>query len=98
MNGPEARLPRADRRSDIVEPRQSPEAGLILRRGVFADERTARVVVLVREQEIERSVVRIPVEGVAIGKGELRALGDDMDELGLGKLCEIEALEKRELL
>ena len=49
---------------------------------LVGDERPACVVVVRREQRVERDV-GVAVERVAVGEGELRALGHDVDELGL---------------
>jgi len=78
------------------EPRQPAEPRPVVVRGLLADERAPLVRVLVREQDVEPHV-GIAVERVPVGEGELRALGDDVDERGLGELLEIEALQKREL-
>ena len=59
--------------------------------------RAALVVVGLREECLERHL-HVAVERVAVGEGELRALGDDVDALGRRELGELEALEQRELL
>ena len=76
----------------LHERRQPPETRLVPGRRVLADEGTPPVVVLGREERVER-YVRIAVESVAVGEGELRALGDDVDELCLGELSEVESRE-----
>ena len=72
--------------------------GPVLAGRLLADQRAALVVVLRREQRLERHVLGVAVERVAVGERELRALRDDVDELGRRELGEVEALEQRELL
>ena len=76
--------------------RPDARAGSSARR-VLADERAPLVVVRLREQRLERHLA-VAVERLAVGEGELRALGDDVDELGRRELGEVEAVEQRELL
>ena len=61
-------------------------------------ERPARVVVLRRQQRLERDVLGVAVQRVAIRERELPALDDHVDELGGRELVEVEALQERELL
>ena len=84
-----------DRRAD--DGGQVPEPGRVVVRRVLADERAALVVVLVREQRLERDL-GVAVERVTVGEGELRALRDDVDELRRRELGEVEAVEERQLL
>ena len=97
MHGAPARLARADRRLGRVQAREPAVPGDVVLGRVLPDERAALVRVLVREQDVEPDL-RVAVERVAVGERELRALRDDVDELGLGELGEVEALEQRELL
>ncbi len=73
-----------------------------LERGAVADELAPLGVVGVGEQRLDRHVdeFRVAVEGVAIGKGELRRLDLEVDEIRPGRIeaVEVEALEERELL
>ena len=81
-------------RSDGRRPipgRYSPDASSV-------DEGAPLVVVLLRQQPLERNVLRVAVERVAVGERELAALDDDVDELGGRELGEVVALEQRELL
>src|SRR5262249_33741230 len=63
----------------------------------LAHELAALRVVLVREEDVHGNI-DVSVERVAVGERELRALGDDVHELGLGEFRDVEALEERELL
>ena len=92
-----AGLARAEGRDRLAKSRKTAAAGPIVLGRLVADERTALVVVVRRQQHVERDL-RVAVEGVAIGERQLRALGDDVHELGFGELGEVEALEQRELL
>ena len=81
-----------------MDARKAAEAGPVLGRRLLADQRPALARVLLREQDVETHVRAVAVERVAIGERELRALGDDVDELGLGELREVVAAQERELL
>ena len=59
-----------------------PSPGPVLGGGVLADERAPLVVVRLREQPLERHLLGVAVERVAVGERELPALDDDVDELG----------------
>ena len=65
---------------------------------LLADELAALGVVGLRQQRLHRHVdeLRVAVEGLAVGVGELGALGPDVDELRIGgrQAVEIEALEQ----
>ena len=69
-----------------------------LERGAVADELAPFGVVGVGEQRLDRDVdeFRVAVEGVAIGKGELRRLDLEVDEIRSGRIeaVEVEALER----
>ena len=59
-------------------------AGPLLHRRLLADELAARVGVGVRQQHVAGHLheIRIAVEGLAVGIGELRALDHGVDEIG----------------
>ena len=92
VHGAAARLARAERRLGRAQRREAAEPRPVVGRGVVADERAPLVVVLRREQRLERDVLRVAVQRVAVGERELSALDDDVDELGGRELGEIEAL------
>ncbi len=79
------------------ERRKPSEPGLVDARCLVADEATPPIVVVGREERFDRHV-GVAVERVAIRERELRALRDDVDELGLRELGEVESLEQGELL
>ena len=82
------------------ERRQPAAAGPELGRRVVVHEPAALVVVLGRQEPRERDVDegRVAVEGLTVGEGELRALRDHVDVLGVREFREVESLEQRELL
>src|SRR4029077_7908061 len=79
------------------ELREAPEPRFISRRRLVADERAACVVVLAREERLERNV-RVAVESVAVGKRELGTLDHDVNELSLVERADVESLEEGKLL
>ena len=94
------RLAATGRHEGADDGRQPAETGHVVVRGVLGHERPPLVVVLAREQALERRLRarRVAVEGVAIGERELGALGDHVHELLIGELGEVIAGEQRELL
>ena len=60
-----------------------PRPGRSSNEAVLGDEPAALVVVLLREEPVERDV-GVAVQRVAVGERELRALGDGVDELARG--------------
>ena len=89
--------PDPDRHGRVVNPREPPEAGPVLLRGLLADERAPFVRVLVGKEDVE-PYVSVAVECVAVRESQLGALGHDVHELGLGERGEVESLEQRKLL
>ena len=77
-------------------------AGPQFERGLVGDELAALGVVGVRQQRLDRHLdeIRIAVEFLAVGVGELGAFHHEMDEVRPGHVeaVEVEALEQRELL
>ena len=92
------RLAGAHGRRGRADLRQPPVAGSVLVRRVLADERAPLARVRLREEDVEPNLGVVAVQRVSVGERELRALGDDVDELGLRELGEVEALQERELL
>src|SRR3990170_4136566 len=82
MHGATARLARAGCRDGIPEAREVPEARPVFAGGFVADERAALVVVGRREQRLDGNL-GVAVQRIPIRERELRAFGDDVDELGL---------------
>ena len=98
MDGVAARrLARACHLHRFDDVRQLPESRLVGARCVVVDERAAAVVVLARQERVERNI-GVAVQRVAVGERELRAFRHDMDELGIGKRRNVEALQQCELL
>ena len=93
-----ARLAGADGSRRRTQGRETSEPGLVVGRGVIAHERTPSVVVRRREQRLERDLLGVAVQRVAIGECELSALDDHMDELSGRERRKVESLEERELL
>src|SRR5262249_37645844 len=77
-------------------------AGAQRQRGVLADELSSGIVVAGAEQSAHRYVdkIGVAIPGFAIGKGELGAFGNDVNEIGAQRveIVEIQALQQRELL
>ena len=99
MHGVAARrLAGARDRDGLADAREATATRLDLRGRLVPDEGAALLRVPGREQRVERDLLGVAVEGVAVGERKLRALGHDVDELGLGQLGEVVPLEQRELL
>ena len=75
------RLAGARRDGRLDDARQPTEAGRVFAGRVLATS-AAPLVVVGRARAASRAARRVAVERVAVGEGELRALGDDVDELG----------------
>src|SRR3954469_1633234 len=75
-------------------PKPGPELGA----RVLADQRTALIGVLPREQHLERNIAAVAVTRVAVCERELRRLRRDVHELGLAERGDVEAFEQAQLL
>ena len=98
MNGAATGLAGAGGRRGSAERREPADPRPVLGRRLVADEGAPLVVVLRREERLERDLLGVAVQRVAIRERELSALDDHVDELGGRELGEVEALQQRELL
>ena len=98
VDGAATGLTRPDRRLRGVQAGKASEAGNVVVRRLVADAGAPLVVVLTREQRLERHLCGVAVQRIPVGERELPAFDDDVDELRGRELGEVVTAKQRELL